>query len=459
MKIWFDVDDLFHFSDRSQRPTGIQRLTGEAYIALMFHHPDKVAFVRHADAHGGFVVVNWPDVLATYQRLVSGSPRRATPAPVSGRPRSLFGKLRGIVPPRSARSRPIAPMPTRLSEIARAGDVLCSLGAPWHDADYAARVAHCKKATGMRFAAMIHDLIPLVRPEYFELGRAPHFEQVVRGVLALADAILTNSKSTAADVSAWASHENLALKAKPTDIPIGSGFSKTGRGQLPAGLRTGEYVLFVSTIEIRKNHLQAFRVWCRLLRELPQDKVPTLVLAGGWGWMVEDLRKAIEATRYVDGKLAVVLAPDDATLAALYHGCRFTLYLSHYEGWGLPVSDSLSFGKVCVASDRTSMPEAGGAFCVYVDPDNTTEAFQKIRDLIEIPDLLGRLEAELQANYKPTSWSTTADAIIQTLLPDSENTFAEVRADAASQAAAAPSDTQRSRGRVGRRQGLQQAAE
>lgn len=133
--------------------------------------------------------------------------------------------------------------------------------------------------------------------------------------------------------------------------------------------------------------------------------------------MVEDLRKAIEATGNLDNKLVVVSSPDDATLAALYRGCQFTLFLSYYEGWGLPVSDSLSFGKVCVASERTSMPEAGGRYCLYVDPDNTTAAFETVKNLVSSPNMLRRLEGELRDNYTPTPWSTTADAIVQALFP------------------------------------------
>lgn len=335
--------------------------------------------------------------------------------------------------PRSARQSP-APSLTASSgpailEAAEPGDLLCTLGAPWHDANYEARVAAFKAATGLRFAILIHDLIPLLRPEYFDLGRAPHFERVIAGILPLADAILTNSKATAHDVSTWADRQKIMLGSAPRVIPIGAGFDRPTWGSLPAGLNTGEYALFVSTIEVRKNHQQAFRIWSQLLRELPRDQVPKLVFAGGWGWMVEDLRKAIEATNHLDNKLAIVSSPDDATLAALYRECRFTLYLSYYEGWGLPVSDSLSFGKICVASERTSIPEAGSRFCLYVDPDNTTAAYETVKNLISSPNMLEQLEGELRDNYTPTSWTTTADAIVQTLLPEAESMKARAEFD------------------------------
>jgi len=138
-----------------------------------------------------------------------------------------------------------------------------------------------------------------------------------------------------------------------------------------------------------------------------------LVFAGSVGWMVDDLMKAIESTNRLDGKLVLLHDADDATLCALYRACAFTLFTSYYEGWGLPVSDSLSFGKVCVASQAASIPEAGGEFCLYVDPDNTTGAYEVIRGLINSPRLLRDLEMRIASKFSPLPWSVTAKAIIQ----------------------------------------------
>ncbi len=163
--------------------------------------------------------------------------------------------------------------------------------------------------------------------------------------------------------------EGIVLRGMPRAIPIGTGFTHSlPAPTLPQGLSPGSYALFVSTVEARKNHSLAFRAWRRLLEELPRDEVPTLVFAGRIGWMVADLMQQIENAEHLGGKLVIVQNPDDATLAALYKGARFTLFPSLYEGWGLPVSESLSFGKVCLASNAASVPEAGGDYCLYHDP-------------------------------------------------------------------------------------------
>lgn len=424
MKLWLDVDDLFYFAQRSARPTGIQRLTGEVYLALQSLAAEAIGFVRHDD-DGGFEVVSWPEVSATYSKLSSeagaaivGKSDASPPAS----PPSLLGRLRQALRLHSTESLPDLPSseppPVSLDRLARPNDMLCALGAPWHDPLYNERVARCKAATGVRFSILIHDLIPLIRPEFFEKGRAPHFEAVIGSILPLTDQVFTNSRATADDVVKWSEARGISLKVPPKPLPIGTGFSTrrstvhSGDEDLPLSLKEGGFVLFVSTIEVRKNHAQAFRIWCQLLRELPSDQIPTLVFAGSWGWMVDDLRKAIDATNSLDGKLEIILSPDDKTLSALYKACRFSLYLSHYEGWGLPVSDSLAYGKVCVASNRASIPEAGGRFCVYVDPDNTTGAVDTVRSLLTNPDHLARLEAVLKTEFIPTSWMDTARSLL-----------------------------------------------
>lgn len=425
MKLWLDVDDLFYFARRSARPTGIQRLTGEIYKALSVKGPEQIAFLIHDDGPDGFREVDWRTVEATYETLtglVKPSEEDLVQANiVETGPQRTFGSVLRRLFLDGGKPSPAKGVDRttiqKWGSIRNSQDVLCSIGAPWHDEHYADRVRRFTRPSGMRFALLVHDLIPLLCPEFFEHGRAPNFADFMRNVLPLADVPLTNSQATARDVIRWCQAQSVPLKAEPRHLPIGTGFARPAPGPLPLGLEANNFVLFVSTIEIRKNHLQAFRVWCRLLQDMPRDQVPTLVFAGSPGWMVADLFKAIESTNHLDGKLLMLHGADDATLCALYKACRFTLFLSFYEGWGLPISDSLSFGKVCVASNRTSLPEAGGTSCVYVDPDNNTDAYKTIRSLIEDPSSLAELERRLKSSFVQVPWSATGEALWELIFP------------------------------------------
>ena len=149
-----------------------------------------------------------------------------------------------------------------------------------------------------------------------------------------------------------------------------------------------------------------------MLQEMPRESVPMLVFVGTVGWMVNDLMRAIENTNRLDGKIMFLHDVDDATLGALYRACRFTIFPSYYEGWGLPVSDSLAFGKLCVASNRTSIPEAGGSLCLYVDPDNATGAYEVVRKVVEDRRLLAEYEERILNEFRPIQWTDTARAVL-----------------------------------------------
>jgi glycosyltransferase involved in cell wall biosynthesis len=310
------------------------------------------------------------------------------------------------------------PPPSRFGAMVRPGDILLSLGSPWSHPDYGDLLQRHRERFGLRVAILIYDLIPLRRPEFCDRGLVRLFRAWFEGTLPQCDAVFAISRASADDVEAYARQHGQALPGPVIPIPIGTGFSDdrvapaAAIGSLPA---PGSYALIVSTIEARKNHLLLFRVWRRLLDELPADQVPTLVFAGRIGWMVDDLLRMIANTNRLDGKLVIIENPGDAELRALYQGCLFTLFPSFYEGWGLPVTESLALGKPCIIADRTSLPEAGGHLSRRFDPDNLHDAFAVIRDTILDRDGLADWEAQVRREFQPVPWSDTVDRLLEGL--------------------------------------------
>src|SRR5262249_40993330 len=100
-----------------------------------------------------------------------------------------------------------------------------------------------------------------------------------------------------------------------------------------------------------------------------------------------------------------------------YARCLFTVYPSLYEGWGLPVAESMASGKMCVASNRTSLPEVGQHFIDYFDPSDEADAISKIDRLIFEPGYLAAREAHLKAYFRPRTWAdyvqAVADRVVQ----------------------------------------------
>jgi glycosyltransferase involved in cell wall biosynthesis len=294
------------------------------------------------------------------------------------------------------------------------GDILLSTGATWQFHTYHARIDRLKHGTGVIFAAFVHDMVPILFPEWSVKHTTDAFELWAREVLPRADILFTNSDATARDVAAFARQNALPI---PPAIKLPMGKSFVAQQDLPPPLHPNKFVLFVSTIEPRKNHAATLRLWRRLLQRLPTEMVPDLVFAGRVGWLARDVIGQAENADWLGGKLRLIEAPSDAELASLYRDCFFTIYPSFYEGWGLPVTESLGFGKPVAASNKGSIPEAGGEFCAYFDPDDLNDAERVVRGLIEHPERVASLEAKIAAKFRPPGWDATAQATLSVLAP------------------------------------------
>ncbi len=295
-----------------------------------------------------------------------------------------------------------------------ADDFFVSLGASWGLLNAAAGRA-LQKQYGLRFAVLIHDLIPELYPEWTSREGLPAYRAWLRHVVPHANVIFAYSQNTAKDVV-----QRMALWNKkvpvPVILPVGHRPPpRRAPGEVAARPFDRPYVLFVSTIEVRKNHALLFRVWRRLLESLPAEQVPYLVFAGKTAWLTGDLLVQMANANWLDGHIKLIKSPPEPELMALYEHCEFTVYPSLYEGWGLPVTESLSFGKTVAASNRAAIPEAGGAFCTYFDPENVADAYAVICGLIEHPEQVRALEARIAESFRPPAWADTAAALVASL--------------------------------------------
>ncbi len=469
VRIWLDVEDMFQYALANPRPSGIQRVEYELCRALVEQAPPgvEIRFLRHAPARNSFYSVPYSAFATLYESLISHTPQaessRTEKQPRQGMAFRLLkgvayrlptGLRLGLTPifvhqraslwatrdlvsglVRRRRERPTLPaslpLPVAANDFARAddfarearpGDVLAVLGSPWFHPDYGTLVARAQRNHGLRFALLVYDLIPLRRPEFCDRGLVRIFSHWIRQVLPLTDVVLTISKASAVDVVRYAADAGFPLRAPPRAIPMGTGFSHAGPvvnggPRSPRLPPAGSYALIVATIEARKNHTLLFRVWRRMLDEMPRDAVPTLVFAGRVGWLVADLMQQLRNAEFLGGKILLVEDPTDGELAQLYEGCLFTVFPSFYEGWGLPVTESLGFGRPCMVSGTSSLPEAGGTLARYFDPDSASDALRVIREVIEDRPALDRWQRQVAAEFRPVPWSDAARAVLEAVAP------------------------------------------
>ncbi len=396
------------------RPLSRDPLRRIAYrMPAALRHP-LIAFYK-AERQAGSALAELGTVMAEAVRArARGSMRRRATPPAAAVPAPAPGDL---------------PAPTPLHDVTafettcEPGDVLLVLGSPWFHPFYAELVETAQRQRGLRFALLVYDLIPLRRPEWCDQYLTLRFREWTGEVFPLVDTFLTISRASAADIVRQADAGGYTLRSPPHPIPIGTGFTSPAvrtalkaapdeGGRLPPA---GSYALVVCTIEARKNHLLLFRVWRRMLEEMPHRQIPTLVFAGRVGWLVSDLMQQLRNADFLDGKIMLVEDPSDGELERLYAGCRFTLFPSLYEGWGLPVTESLSFGKPCIISRATSLPEAGGHLARYFDPENAAEAYEVIRYAVETPEETQAWAEQVRREFRPVSWTDSARGVLRAI--------------------------------------------
>ncbi|HKH81598.1 MAG TPA: glycosyltransferase family 1 protein [Methylovirgula sp.] len=240
----------------------------------------------------------------------------------------------------------------------------------------------CKRAAarGANLIVLFHDLIPITNPQFTGHDFADEYREVLR----LPAHFILTTAFNASELEAARKEMGVGPPAAVSIVPLAEEFPGAQRNEhvlLPPRqvekLAGRPFVLCVGTVEVRKNHMALLSVWEELEAEFG-DSLPNLVVAGRRGWKAEAVLRRLDDVAS-DGRIIFAEAPSDAALRWLYSTCLFTIFPSFFEGWGLPVGESLWFGKPCAASNTSSIPHVGRDLCLYFSPDDPAQIKQAIR--------------------------------------------------------------------------------
>jgi glycosyltransferase involved in cell wall biosynthesis len=420
--MWIDVSDLFWFFSQFHTPSGIQRLTVEASVALYAAETGKfnIALCRIDEASGRLRAVSPTEMLDLFRQHKFGEPverdrnNGSWPKKVAAEFRRLL--RRRVLPHLPSQPKSMTPAPS--TDIASSpGDVLLCMGSHWVIDGYSSLVRNYRYELGLRFALLCYDLIPLLHPQWISKTSRKKFRDWFDKISVQADVIMTISRYTATQVQDYMG--TLDGASRPiVPIRIGHGFPSTVgspivtvRASDPPLNLVDPFALFVSTIEPRKNHLFLVKIWQQLLQRHSRSIVPQLVFVGRQGGMVGELLDELNKTNFIDGKVRIVHNVSDAWLNALYNDCTLTIYPSLEEGFGLPVAEAVMAGAICIASNKTSIPEVVGDAIEYFDPDDFDAAYCLIERAIFDEGFRAELFGRVK-NFKPRPWNTTARDIL-----------------------------------------------
>lgn len=303
---------------------------------------------------------------------------------------------------------------------AQAGDTMLLAGENWSRYDFDV-MRRLRDENGVRIAAVLQDMIPHVHPQFFESAAfVARFRTYVDFLASDTDLVLNISDSTRADFLDAAPN---ADPGRALRIELGADFTQSAERHKPAGLalRDGHpFVLSVSTIQARKNFDLLYRVWQKYGRDgqdeaSTQKALPHLVIVGKPGFASSDLLHLMRNDPAVADTVTLLHGPSDAELGWLYEHCLFTLYPSWYEGWGLPLSESLASGKTFIASNTSSMPEAGQGLGLHLDPFDAARWADEIAALAADHDRLTAMERRILSERQMVSWADCAHSVAKAL--------------------------------------------
>lgn len=252
--------------------------------------------------------------------------------------------------------------------------------------------------------ATMHDLAWRHDPGNFTKNGVMFFESGLKRVVADANLVLCPSQATLEDCAA-AGIERERLRRIPWGMTVTEVEpDEVERARKSYGLDEGRYILFVGTVEPRKNLPRLLDAVSRL----PHDDV-TLAVVGPPGWGDALGPKADELGDRV--KLVGFVAPRD--LPALYAGAAVMCYPSLVEGYGLPVAEALGCGAPVVTSKGTATEElVAGGVGLAVDPTDADAIAGALAQVLDDDDLADRLRAAGRARAAETPWEVTASMTI-----------------------------------------------
>ena len=290
-------------------------------------------------------------------------------------------------------------------------DALLVLGKVWDEPALVDALTRTKLIRGCRLHYLVYDLIPVFQPHLFGPGLFERYASYLFDMCSTADGLLAISQSTRADLERFCA--DLLIPQPPIEV-VRLGEDVLPQEQAVSGIEPGGFILTVGTLEVRKNHALLYNVW--KLAQRHGVPLPRLVIVGGQGWLAGDALHLLATDPQVNANVTLLHDVSDAQLAWLYQHCRLSVYPSVFEGWGLPVAESLARGKVCVASNTSSMPEIAGDLIDYFDPYDAGEC---LRTLLKYLDdaVLAAKEAEIRTRYRRTGWDDTFAQVARLVTP------------------------------------------
>jgi glycosyltransferase involved in cell wall biosynthesis len=286
---------------------------------------------------------------------------------------------------------------------------------PWPSQDAASRISFSLSHSGIerpglrdwlirtrqRPVFFVHDLIPIVHPEFCRAGEARRHAARMTNLLSVGAGLVCNSESTFQSLRQFAAARGLEMpetvvaSLAPPELPDTAG--TTSPLAVP-------YFVILGTIEARKNHLLLLHLWREMAATAGPD-MPHLVIIGQRGWECENVIDMLERCDALQGVVHELSDCADAELARYLRHARALLFPSFAEGYGLPLMEAFALGTPVIASDLPVFREIARDVPEYVNSLDGPGWLAAVHDYAK--ETSGRRSAQLErmAAFAVPTWA------------------------------------------------------
>jgi glycosyltransferase involved in cell wall biosynthesis len=253
-------------------------------------------------------------------------------------------------------------------------------------------------------ALTIHDLSPLEHPEWFRTGFAIWYRLFLPVLAKQVKKVFTPSEYVKQKVIQRFGIRNVTVTPNGVDRSMFHPDAKQTRVDLPEC-----YILFVGTLEPRKNLQLLLRAWSEIKDEF---KATWLMIVGVSGSVFRAIRVRVSHDRE---RVHFAGYVDDETLAGMYAGSRLFVLPSQEEGFGLPALEAMASGAPVIVSDGGALPEVVGEAGMIFPLSNPNELTNMLKECLRNTRLRADLREKGLERASLYSWQGTAELVWKSL--------------------------------------------
>jgi glycosyltransferase involved in cell wall biosynthesis len=261
----------------------------------------------------------------------------------------------------------------------------------------------------------VHDLAFLMRPDCADNRLRAYLEEVVPRSVRRADFIIADSENTRNDLVVLLGVRPSSIAVVPGGVedrfqPI-SNPEQLRRARHKLGVGDAPFVLAIGVIEPRKNLNRLMDAFEGLKQRSSVPANLKLVLAGGKGWLYDDIFEHHAASAVREDILLPGFVPDEL-LPAIYSAAEVLAFPSLYEGFGLPILEAMACGTPVVASRASCLPEVAEGAALMIDPTNVDGLTAALELALTDADLRAQLIEHGRGRAAEYSWRRAAEQLL-----------------------------------------------